>query len=374
MIVIGVDPHKGSHTAVAVDASIGKLIGARTVKARDQGHDELVRWSRSLGSERVFAIEDCRHVSGGLERFLLGHAERVVRVSPKLMAGERGVSRQRGKSDEIDALSVARAAVREGLENLPCARLDQPTLEIKLLLDHREDLIGERTRVQNRLRWHLHDLIPELEVPAGALDRLCWLDKIARKLTRSQQTTRVRVSRSLVKRLRELARECSALESEIARLVRAHTPELLAIQGCGALTAAKLLAETAGVDRFASEARFARHAGVAPVPVSSGRRQRHRLDRGGNRQLNCALHRIAVVQARTAGHPGAEYLAARQAEGKSRLDAVRCLKRHIARTIWKLLWATQPTRPNKPRSIVQALPPAGPPIIGAAPGMMRCLT
>jgi len=374
MIVIGVDPHKSSHTAVAVDARTGKLIGAKTVRARDHGHDELVRWSRSLGTERVFAIEDCRHVSGGLERFLLGRAERVVRVSPKLMAGERGVTRQRGKSDEIDALSVARAAVREGLESLPCARLDQPTLEIKLLLDHREDLVGERTRAQNRLRWHLHDLIPELEVPAGALDRLCWLDKVARKLARSEQTTRVRVSRSLVRRLRELARECSALESDIARLVREHTPELLSVQGCGALTAAKLLAETAGVDRFASEARFARHAGVAPVPVSSGRRQRHRLDRGGNRQLNCALHRIAVVQARTPGHFGAAYLAARQAEGKSQLDALRCLKRHIARTIWKLLRATEPAPPAKPRPTIQSLPPAVSPVTGAAPGLMRCLT
>jgi transposase len=224
MIVIGVDPHKGSHTAVAVDARTGKYLGAKTFKARDHGHDELVRWSRSLGTERVFAIEDCRHVSGGLERFLLGRAERVLRVAPKLMAGERGVTRQRGKSEKIDALSVARAAVREGPEGLPCACLDQPTLEIKLLLDHREDLVGERTRVQNRLRWHLHDLVPELEVPAGALDRLCWLDKVARKLTRSKQTTRVRVSRSLVKRLRELARECGALESEIAHLVREHTP------------------------------------------------------------------------------------------------------------------------------------------------------
>ena len=194
MIVIGVDPHKGSHTAVAVDASTGKLLGSRTVKARDHGHDELVRWSRSLGTECVFAIEDCRHVSGGLERFLLGLAERVVRVAPKLMAGERGVTRQRGKSDEIDALSVARAAVREGPDSLPCARLDPRTLEIKLLLDHREDLIGERTRLQNRLRWHLHDLVPELEIPA---ERLTDSPGLTRSHANSRASNRPRASGSL---------------------------------------------------------------------------------------------------------------------------------------------------------------------------------
>ncbi len=267
MIVIGIDPHKGSHTAVAVEAGSGRLIASKTVKARDQGHHELVVWARTLGDARAFAIEDCRHVSGGLERFLLGRGEQVVRVAPKLMAGSRNVERERGKSDDIDALSVARAAVREGLDTLPCARLDAESLEIKLLLDHREDLVAERTRDQNRLRWHLHDLDPELHIPAGALDRLCWLEKIANRLARLEQTARVRISRSLVRRLRALARECNQLETEISTLIRQHAPELLDVHGCGALTAAKLVAETAGADRFRSEASFARHAGVAPVPV-----------------------------------------------------------------------------------------------------------
>lgn len=374
MIVIGVDPHKGSHTAVAVNAATSKLLGSKTVRARDGGHADLVGWSRELGGDRVFAIEDCRHVSGGLERFLLARGERVVRVSPKLMAGARGVARQRGKSDDIDALSVARAAVREGIDSLPCARLDEQTLEIKLLLDHREDLVGERTRIQNRLRWHLHDLVPELEIPAGALDRICWLEKIARRLARQAQNSRVKVSRSLLRRLRELVRECSQLESEIATLVRKQAPELLELHGCGALTAAKLLAEAAGIDRFRSEASFARHAGVAPVPVSSGRRQRHRLDRGGNRQLNCALHRVAVVQARTPGHPGAEYLAIRQADGKTRQEAIRCLKRHLARTVWQLLRAGQADTPNPCPTAVAKPAPASRPIAATAPTFMPCLT
>lgn len=361
MIVIGVDPHKRSHTAAAVDASTGELLGAKTVPARDHGHGELVRWARSFDDELVFAVEDCRHVSGGLERFLLAHAERVVRVAPKLMAGARQAERERGKSDEIDAQAIARAALREGPESLPCAQLDEQTLEIKLLLDHREDLVGERTRMQNRLRWHLHDLIPELEIPAGALDRLSWLERIGRRLSRLDQQARVRVARELVRRVRELTRECSRLEAELGRLVRRRAPQLLALQGCGALTAAKILVETAGVERFASEAHFARHAGVAPIPASSGRRQRHRLDRGGNRQLNCALHRIAVVQGRSRGQ-AASYLAGREAEGKSRMEALRCLKRHLARVVFRLL--TPIPRSTRSRERVQ---------VSTAP-LVPCLT
>jgi transposase len=119
-------------------------------------------------------------------------------------------------------------------------------------------------------------------------------------------------------------------------LSKPKAPALLELPGCGALSAAKLLAETAGAKRFASDAKLARLAGVAPIPASSGRRHRHRLDRGGNRQLNCAFHRIAVTQGRV--HPPArEYLARKQAEGKSRMEALRCLKRHLVRRVWKLL-------------------------------------
>jgi transposase len=169
VIVIGVDPHKQTHTAAAVDAALGELRGERTVKARRPGFEQLLEWARSLEAERLWALEDCRHVSIALERFLVGAGERVVRVPPKLMAGSRRSARQRGKSDAIDALAVARAAARE--PSLPVAVLEGASREIRLLLDHREDLVGERTRIQQRLRWHLHELEPELEIPAGALDR-----------------------------------------------------------------------------------------------------------------------------------------------------------------------------------------------------------
>ena len=333
MIVIGADTHKATHTCAAVSAGVGELLGSKTAPARKEGFGVLLRWARGLGVERTWAIEDCRHVSGGLERFLIARGERVVRVAPKLTAGTRSSARERGKSDEIDALAIARAALREGLDSLPAAFLDDEARAIKLLNEHRECMVGERTRRQNRLRWLLHDRWPELEIPAQALDRARWLDKVARRLARAQQSVDIRICRDLVREIRSATRQINGLEREIAALVADRAPQLLALPGCGPMTAATIIAETAGPGRFATDAKLARTAGVAPIPASSGKRQRHRLDRGGNRKLNCALHRIAITQGRC--HPPAiAYLARRQADGKTRKEALRALKRHLARTIW----------------------------------------
>jgi transposase len=336
MIVIGTDTHKKSHTCAAVFARTGQLAGELTASARKAGFAELLDWGRGLDPERIWAIEDCRHVSGSFERFLLACGERVVRVPPKMMGQSRRGQRTRGKSDPIDALAVARAALREGPETLPAAHLDEAALELKLLLDHREDLVKARSEDQQRLRWHLHDLWPDFELPAGCLDRVVWLDRVARKLSRTEQSARVRVSRELVRAIRERTKRASELEREIGTMVRAQAPQLLELAGCGVLTAAKLIAETAGAARFASDAKLARFAGIAPIPASSGNRTRLRLDRGGNRQLNCAVHRIAVTQSRVHA-PAKDYLTRKRAEGKSNREALRCLKRHLIRRVWRLL-------------------------------------
>lgn len=336
MIVIGTDTHKQTHTCAAVFAGTGQLADELTAPARKPGFRQLLAWSRELDEGRIWAIEDCRHVSGALERFLVASGERVVRVPPKLMGESRRGERTRGKSDPIDALAIARAALREGPESLPAAHLDAAALELKLLLDHREDLVKARSEDQQRLRWHLHDLWPELEIPAGALDRIVWLERLSRRLARAEQSARVRVSRELVRGIRDRTKRAAELQREIEAMVKGQAPQLLELEGCGSLTAAKLIAETAGAKRLASDAKFARLAGVAPIPASSGKRVRHRLDRSGNRQLNCALHRIAVTQGRVHS-PAREFLARKQAEGKSRMEALRCLKRHLARRVWKLL-------------------------------------
>ena len=138
MIVLGADAHKRSHTIAAVSAATGELVGEQTVQVGAKGFAELVIWARELGCERVWALEDCRHVSGSFERFLIARGERVLRVTTKLMADARRRSRGRGKSDSIDAIAVARAALREGLDALPAAQLEGPELDLRLLVDHRE--------------------------------------------------------------------------------------------------------------------------------------------------------------------------------------------------------------------------------------------
>jgi transposase len=220
----------------------------------------LLPWSRELDHERVWAVEDCRHVSGGLERFLRARGERVVRVPPKLMATSRKSARTYGKSDSIDALAVARAALAD--PDLPNAHDDAAAGEFKLLSDHRANLIRERSTAQDRLRWHLHDLWPELQIPPGALDREKWLQRVSRRLGRSQPTARVRIMRQLVRQIRRLTREANELEREIARLVVAYAPQLLALPGCGALIAGRIIGEIAGITRFRTDAQLARLAGV----------------------------------------------------------------------------------------------------------------
>jgi transposase len=336
MIVLGADTHKSSHTIAAINAGTGELLGDNTIRVGARGFTDLLRWARGLQGEHVWAIEDCRHVSGALERFLIARGERVVRVSTRLMAQSRRSSRERGKSDRIDAIAVARAALAAGIDTLPAAELAGPELDIRLLVDHRERLVRTRCALNNDLLWHLHDLCPELTLPGGALFSKKWSTKIARRLGRAEQSMRARIARDELKRLRELTQSIKALEAEIAELVARVAPQLLAEPGFGPLTAAKLVGEIAGAQRFATDAKLARAAGLAPIPVSSGRRDRHRLDRGGNRQINAAIHRIAVTRARCHSETR-DYVERKKAEGKTHREAIRCLKRHLARRVWQLL-------------------------------------
>ena len=341
VVVVGIDVHKDTHCAVAVDEAGRQIAGPVTVRATDAGHRQLVRWAgRELTGQVRFAVEDCRHVSTRLERALLGAHASVVRVPPKLMAGARASARTRGKSDPIDALAIARAAVRE--PDLPVAEHTHASREVKLLVDHREDLVRMRTAMQNRLRWHLHEIEPGLEPPARALGAITELDRLTHRLQSVPDTVVRRLALELLADIRSLTERANTLERELAELVKAQAPQLLELPGCGVLTAAKLLGETANPTRFRSEACFAMHAGVAPIPASSGRTNRHRLARGGNRQLNAALHRIAVTQTRLDGL-GKVYYQRRRSQGDTTMEALRALKRRLARVVFNLLRDTPTT-------------------------------
>lgn len=337
MMVIGIDAHKRSHTAVAVD-DMGRQCATKTVGTTTQDHLRLLQWAASLDGEWLWAIEDCRHMTRRLERDLIAAGESVVRVCPKLMADVRDSARTYGKSDPIDALAVARAALRE--PDLPVAHLDGVERELRLLVDHREDLVGERTRIISRLRWHLHELDPGWTPPAK-MERASAFDAVAAHLEVCGQGTLVgRLALRLVEHLRVLTLEIDQLTTEITERVATIAPSLLAIAGCGALTAAKIVGETAQVGRFRSKDAFARLNGTAPLPVWSSNKQRHRLSRTGNRQLNAALHRIAMTQARM--HPPArELLARRKSNGDGGMEALRVLKRRLSDVVYRAMLTDQ---------------------------------
>jgi transposase len=401
MIVIGVDTHKRSHTIVALDAITGAARGQLTIPASDEGTLDALRYAAALDEERVWAVEDCRHVSSRLERGLVAHGDRVVRVAPGLTESSRRAVRTPGKSDPIDATAIARAALREGLDTLPVAFLDQRAHEIRVLTDYRDQLINERVRLVNRLRWHLVQIAPELEArirPAGLIGPRIRAN-VTRGIARLPRSPQARVAKLIHKRICDIYREETELLAELNALIATHCPQLLDEHGCGTVTAAIIIGHTAGAKRFPTDACFARHAGTAPIPANSGNTKRHRLHRGGDRQLNRALHIIALSRARTDPTTRA-YLDRRHAEGKTKKEAIRCLKRHLARRIWRVLYSATPAdnpttqtlgeprrgphngshgadhtpSPTKPlRSTVSPAPSTTSEIVGSAPGLMPCV-
>ena len=296
-----------------------------------------------------------------------GRAGRQGAAAPD---GRLPQGRARAGQVRSDALAIARAVVKDGIEEFGVAFLDERAMEIRLLLDHRRRLVAERTRTVNRLRWHLLELCPELERQLGrrAFNQARTLDRVDRRLRKLKSGARVRIAREQVAQLRALNARIDALHRELTDLVVAHRPQLLAEQGCGALVAAILIGHTAGVHRFGSDASLALLCGTAPIPCSSGQHTRHRLNRGGDRQLNHALHIIAITRAQR--DPATqEYLARKQAEGKTTKGALRCLKRHLARRIHRLL--SEPPADQQQAVKAEKVAKPEPPTIPERPSAQR---
>ena len=218
---------------------------------------------------------------------------------------------------------------------------------MKLLSDHRHDLVVQRTRIASQIRWYLHELDPDLVVPSRGLRRHRVVAELTAELDRFNGVV-ARLARNLLARCDELNRQINALETELRRLVRAIAPTLLSIPGCGVLSAAVIIGETAGVHRFRDKDAFARFTGTAPVPVWSGASKgKVRLNRGGNRAMNCALHMIAITQARGIG-PGRAYIDKQLTRGKDTTAALRLLRRQLSDTVFTGLRADQHSTSPKP--------------------------
>jgi transposase len=338
MFIIGVDAHTRVHSAAVIDDH-GRVLDMVEVGAKPDELDRLVAWAGSFSGPRLVAVEGAKGLGLALTRRLLTAGETVVDIATHLTALGRRSSRRRGKDDEIDAVTIARVALREA--DLPRLTIDQLDADLKLLVDARDQLVAEATRVRNRLHALLLVLAPGYRDDTGALSNRAGLATAKRLVLRgrAQEPVRAKLAVAAINRLHHLEREADDLEDDIKTAVTARQPtHLLKICGVGPVIAAKILGETRGVERFATAAAFAAHTGTAPLPASSGQTTRHRLNRGGNRQLNRALFTIAMVQARWSPHARA-YLARKRAEGKSPAEARRCLKRHLAKTIYDAMRA-----------------------------------
>jgi len=343
VVIVGIDPHSRSHTAAAIDEH-GRLLDGLEVAAGERGLQRLAAWIAALPKPRLVAVENARGYGLALVRRLLAQDEELVDVPATLTCDGRRHSGQRGKHDRGDALVVARIALRDE-PHLP--RLDATVLDddLKLLADAREQLIVEAGRWRNRAHALLRVAAPGYQTTTGALASPGAVRR-ARAVARraiGHDPIRGRLAVAALDRLSALEADALALQREIEQLLKLRgCPHLLAIRGVGPIVAAKLLGETRNIARFRSAAAFAAHAGTAPVPASSGRVQRHRLNRGGNRQLNRALYTIAMVQARW--DPAARtYLDRKTTEGKTATEARRCLKRHLSNVVYRALLADRLT-------------------------------
>ncbi len=327
MVTIGVDSHKASLAACAVD-NASRLVAERSFSNSSPGHRSFARWVGGFERPRQVGIEGAGNFGAALARMLVAEGEDVREVPSVLTARERRRVRRPGKSDPKDAVAIARITLRE--PGLPPVSIAQFAADLKALVDYREQHVHERTRVANRVHADLQIICPGEAM--GPLNSKVGLER-ARKALRKTSQVRAELGLTRIQRLELIDTEVRELTRRIDQLVRASATGLVGIPGIGTLTAAKLMAEVVEISRFPTKSAFAMACGAAPIPASSGNTTRHRLNRGGNRQLNRALHVTAFVQAR-AHPPAIAYVDRKRSEGKTRLEALRCLKRHLANVVY----------------------------------------
>ena len=333
-VVIGVDTHQDEHVAVAIDQQ-GVRLAERHAPATTCGYGELERWSRSLGSVRAFGVEGTGSYGAGLARFLTGRGYNVVEVNRP----DRSTRYRKGKSDPTDAEMAARAVLAGVADAIPKSGQGEVEM-IRMLKSTKDSAVKARTQAINQMKALVVTAPAELRetldgLTATALAARC---KSFRPGRLEDPTAAAKYTlRSLACRYLQLDKEIRDLRAELERLTRTAAPALVSIFGVGPDTAAALLISAGGnPQRIHSEAAFASLCGVSPVPASSGKTNRHRLNRGGDRQANAALYRVVLVRLshdlRTR-----QYMHRRTQEGMSKTEVIRCLKRYVAREVFSAL-------------------------------------
>jgi len=343
-VIIGVDTHKREHVAVAIDGLGGRL-GDRSVPANNEGYVQLAEWAANFGPVHCYGVEGTGSYGAGLARFLRRHDERVFEVARPPRKGERRAS---GKSDSIDAEHAARQ-VLSGLAVATPKLADGAVEAIRLIKIARDTAVKARSQAIIALRATLVTASEELREELESLSEFklvttCTAFKVSVDQLADPNDAMRHVLASLARRWLELHSEIKTHTQALKKLTKAAAPDLLAAFGIGFDSAAEMLVTVGdNTSRVRSEAALAKLCGVCPIPASSGQTKRHRLNRGGNRQANAALYRIVIVRMRW-HEPTKAYVERRLAEGLTKKDIIRCLKRYVAREVYRLLPA--PNRLN----------------------------
>jgi transposase len=353
--MIGADSHKRTHTVVAVD-QVGRRIGEKTVRTNTDGHLELLGWARRLADDLdsdgvTFALEDCRHLTRRLEADLLAGGGKVVRVPTRLMAEARKVNREPGKSDPIDAYAAARAALGASRTTVPKTG-DGIVEAIRALRVARRSAVKARTQTTNQLKSLLVTAPPEVRermanLKTPAVVQVCARLRTTGPVSDPRQALKVALRR-LARRHQHLTTEIKDADAELHSLVATAAPGMTDLLGVGVEVAGQLLTTVGdNPQRMRSEAAFAHLCGVAPIPASSGKTRRHRLNRGGDRAANNALYTVVLTRLRLDDRTH-RYVARRTTEGLSQREIIRCLQRYVARELYQLLVSRPPSSSSRP--------------------------
>jgi transposase len=335
-VLIGVDPHKASLAVAAVEEATGELLERAAFPQDRAGLGSLESWAKRF-PERRWAVENAGDLGRYLAAKLAASGESVVDVPPKLSARVRVLSTGNArKNDGVDALATALAASRN--ERLAAVDHEAASEVLRLLSERREDLVAERTRALNRLHWLLRDLLPGGVAGKLSADRAARILRGIQPQGGASARLRRRLASEVLRDIRTLDRKIADLNGRIEAEVEASGTTLTEIFGIGPILAAKIIGTVGSVARFPSRGHFASYSGTAPLEASSGEVVRHRLSLAGNRHLNYALHMVAVCQARSDAR-GGTYYRKKIAEGKSRKEALRCLKRRASDAVFRTLVA-----------------------------------
>lgn len=346
-MIIGVDPHKSSHTASAVDPATNTAVGSLRVEASLAGYRQLLRWAEQF-PQRRWAVEGARGLGRHLAQWLVARDEAVLDVPSTATARVRELSRgSRRKTDVIDAAAAASVAALQGDAMVVSA--EDHTTVFAMLEERRANLAAQRVRLANQLHAVLRDLIPGGAGLAITSKSASGMLRAVRPATPCERT-RKELAQDLVRDLRAVDVSLAAIERRMSAALDEQGTRLRQVDGVGSITAVRLIGRTGRASRFPTADAFATYAGVAPIEVASGERTRHRLSRSGDRQLNSAIHLIAVTQVRMSNSTGRSYFDTKIAEGKTRNEAMRCLKRRLANHLWRLMITDE----QQPRAVLQA--------------------